>query len=62
MIAIKAALVFGAFNLPIKASPIKRAKKYSDVKISKPGIGSRVVHASKPNRGENGFELDCDGL
>lgn len=47
---------FGEFNLPVKASRIKRAKKYSDVKITRPGVGETTVKAQRPVRGLSGYE------
>lgn len=42
---------FGDFNLPVKASRIKRAKKYSDVTVTKFDNGEAVErHTVKPGR------------
>lgn len=49
---------FSDFAIPVKASRIKRAKKYSDVIVTRPseGVHGKVVKALKPKRPETGWE------
>lgn len=49
---------FGEFNMPVKASRIKRAKKYSDVIVTRPseGVHGKVVKAQRPVRAVSGYE------
>lgn len=49
---------FSDFAIPVKASRIKRAKKYSDVIITRPseGVHGKVVKAQRPKRAQSGWE------